>query len=172
MVYDEEYSEYDDSEDELMTLSIYVHNMLEFNSSGKGLCGIVGGTRFVSHWGQKNKRIRNEGYHLPWLIGSVWNLESRKDKAKFEREGNIMVKREYGARKFMGFDLFFAFPSFLPSFLLSENQNGLRICLDLPKNERNEDFLKVYKFLLFDYDGNWKEDESIMGITRNSYNMR
>lgn len=65
LVYDEEYSEYDDSEDELMTLSIYVHNMLEFNSSGKGLCGIVGGTRFVSHWGQKNKRIRNEGYHLP-----------------------------------------------------------------------------------------------------------
>lgn len=83
-----------------------------------------------------------------------------------------MVKGEYGARKFMGFDLFFAFPSFLPSFLLSEKQNGLRICLDLPKNERNEDFLKVYKFLLFDYDGNWKDDESIMGIMRNSYNMR
>ena len=47
-----------------------------------------------------------------------------------------------------GFDLFFAFPSFLASSLLSENQNGLRICLDLPKNERNEDFLKVYKFLI------------------------
>ncbi|RVW39119.1 PsbP domain-containing protein 1, chloroplastic [Vitis vinifera] len=90
------------------------------NSSGKGLCGIVGGIR--------------------------------KDKAKFEREGNIMVKGEYGARKFMGFDLFFAFPSFLPSFLLSEKQNGLRICLDLPKNERNEDFLKTKGFAVLRRD--------------------